>query len=268
MTAGGSYIIRWKGRQFGPFDREGVIEALKAREISLAHEIYCNSSWMPLGDFLTDVKELELFESARLRADLERSENQRTVASAQIGALEKQIEYLKVGRLLSSQVCPTARRAPPKRELKYATFFKRGCAKCIDIFIMAFAAAIVVAGVGLLMFIFPTFFGVLGSPDFSARTRMGVFVICYAALAPIGYWLYSAGFESSHRQATFGKAAFRLKVCSLDGGQISFATATWRHFASYLSLIPLGIGFVLALATARRQALHDLLAKTVVTMDS
>jgi len=80
----------------------------------------------------------------------------------------------------------------------------------------------------------------------------------------IGPWLYEAFMLSSEWQATVGKRAMNMVVTGVDGTRISFARATGRHFAKYLSAFILGIGFIMAFFTARRQALHDLIAETLV----
>lgn len=77
-------------------------------------------------------------------------------------------------------------------------------------------------------------------------------------------WLYWAGMHSSRYRATVGKRLFRLRVVDFDGERISFARATGRHFASILSGLTLGIGYIMVAFTRRRQALHDLIAQTLV----
>jgi uncharacterized RDD family membrane protein YckC len=78
-------------------------------------------------------------------------------------------------------------------------------------------------------------------------------------------WLYFAGMESSERQATFGKSVMSLRVTNYDGQRISFGHATGRYFAKIVSgMIPLAIGYIMAGFTEKKQALHDLIAGTLV----
>lgn len=77
-------------------------------------------------------------------------------------------------------------------------------------------------------------------------------------------WLYGAGFESSRWQATPGKMLLGLRVTDLEGRRITFLRATGRSFGKWLSGLPLGMGYVLAAFTDRKQGLHDLLAGTLV----
>jgi len=77
-------------------------------------------------------------------------------------------------------------------------------------------------------------------------------------------WAYYALLESSPAQATLGKIAFGIKVTDAGGGLISFRRASVRYFCKSLSTLVLGIGWLLPFLTPRRQALHDLLAGTLV----
>jgi uncharacterized RDD family membrane protein YckC len=77
-------------------------------------------------------------------------------------------------------------------------------------------------------------------------------------------WIYEAAMESSSKQPTLGKMALGLKVTDLEGQRISFARATGRHFAKFVSGIILLIGYIMAGFTERKQALHDMIAGTLV----
>jgi uncharacterized RDD family membrane protein YckC len=80
----------------------------------------------------------------------------------------------------------------------------------------------------------------------------------------LGSWLYEAVMESSSRQATLGKMALGLKVTDLQGNRMSFGRATARHFCKYISGMILCIGYIMAGFTDRKQALHDMIAATLV----
>jgi uncharacterized RDD family membrane protein YckC len=57
-----------------------------------------------------------------------------------------------------------------------------------------------------------------------------------------------------------------LKVVDIDGNRISFGRATGRYFGKWLSAITLCVGFIMAGFTVKKQALHDLVAGTLVVM--
>jgi Tfp pilus assembly major pilin PilA len=77
-------------------------------------------------------------------------------------------------------------------------------------------------------------------------------------------WIYKAGLESSSVQATVGKLALGIKITSMSGRRIGFWHATGRLAAELLSVFTFWIGFLFAAFTKRRQALHDLIARTLV----
>jgi uncharacterized RDD family membrane protein YckC len=77
-------------------------------------------------------------------------------------------------------------------------------------------------------------------------------------------WLYYALMESSSKQATIGKLALGLKVTDLYLRPIDFGRASGRYFGKFLSGLTLLIGYIMAGFTARKQALHDMLAGTLV----
>lgn len=76
-------------------------------------------------------------------------------------------------------------------------------------------------------------------------------------------WLYEALLTSSDWQATLGKKMLNLRVTDEEGNRISFARASGRHFAKYVSSFLL-IGYIMAAFTDRKRALHDMLAGTLV----
>src|SRR5207253_11342320 len=89
-------------------------------------------------------------------------------------------------------------------------------------------------------------------------------LIAIVVLQMIVGWLYSALFVSSSSRATLGKRLFDLQVTDERGRQVSFSRATARHFARKLVFPTLTYGFLMMAATEKRQALHDLMAGTLV----
>ncbi|HEY4710966.1 MAG TPA: RDD family protein [Candidatus Acidoferrales bacterium] len=81
-------------------------------------------------------------------------------------------------------------------------------------------------------------------------------------------WLYWALLESSAWQATLGKKILGLRVTDLEGRRISFARASGRYFGKLFSQLILLIGFLMAAFTARKQALHDMIAGCLVVRSS
>jgi len=89
-------------------------------------------------------------------------------------------------------------------------------------------------------------------------------IIRIAIISTILQWLYFSLMESSAWQATLGKKALGLTVTDLEGRRISFGRATGRYFAKIISSLILFIGYIMAGFTEKKQALHDLIAGTLV----
>jgi uncharacterized RDD family membrane protein YckC/type II secretory pathway pseudopilin PulG len=63
---------------------------------------------------------------------------------------------------------------------------------------------------------------------------------------------------------TFGKKVFNLWVTDLDGQPLSYPLSFWRWVSYFFSIIPLGLGFVLAGIHPEKRGLHDLISRTKV----
>jgi uncharacterized RDD family membrane protein YckC len=77
-------------------------------------------------------------------------------------------------------------------------------------------------------------------------------------------WLYYVLFESSAKQATWGKMICGLKVVDMHGGRLSFGKANGRYFAKFISLLTLCIGYLLCVFTKNKQCLHDIISGCLV----
>lgn len=80
----------------------------------------------------------------------------------------------------------------------------------------------------------------------------------------VAIWLYFAVQESSWRQATIGKHVMGIKVTDMYGERLSFWRATGRHLGKILSSALFAIGYLMAGFTEKKQALHDIMAGTLV----
>jgi uncharacterized RDD family membrane protein YckC len=146
----------------------------------------------------------------------------------------------------------------------YGGFWIRVVAAIIDAIIVRIPVHIVGAIFGLSGFALGGLGAMGGFGHIAALPLMlfggGVLVLLIIA----GSWLYEAFMLSSPYQATLGKMIFGMKVTDLAGNRISFARATGRHFAKYLSTLTLFIGYVMVGFTERKQGLHDMIAGTLV----
>lgn len=80
-------------------------------------------------------------------------------------------------------------------------------------------------------------------------------------LIGLGYFAYM---ESSASQATFGKQLLGIKVTNEAGGALTMQGALIRYVAKILSAVILLIGFLMQPFTAKKQALHDIIAHALV----
>jgi uncharacterized RDD family membrane protein YckC len=144
--------------------------------------------------------------------------------------------------------------------VEYAGFWSRVAASLIDGLVLFIATLPInfLFGYGLL----PqrpqqhNFFGE-GSPENWTYLE-------YTTLTAIISWLYFSLMESSRRQATPGKMALGILVTDEFGNRITFGRATGRFFSKVISYITLTIGFMMAGWTRKKQALHDIMARTLV----
>lgn len=153
---------------------------------------------------------------------------------------------------------------PPKITLKitiaYAGFWLRAVAFIIDLLILTFASfpilwKLIERNVGPE----PSYHDYFAF--YASGTRQA---IAFQLLLQLICWLYFAAFESSRWQATPGKKILGLYVTDLNGKRISFARSTGRYVGKALEQFTLFIGFLIAGFTARKQALHDIVASCLV----
>jgi uncharacterized RDD family membrane protein YckC len=137
-------------------------------------------------------------------------------------------------------------------QLAYAGFSKRFFASLIDgviIFCVLVAPLIILAVAG------------------ASEETVSAGAVIIQLLAVVGSWIYEAVMDSSSKQGTLGKMAIGIKVTDLEGKRITFGRATGGHFGKYLSYFTMYIGYLMAAFTQKRQALHDIIAGTLVLED-
>jgi uncharacterized RDD family membrane protein YckC len=133
-----------------------------------------------------------------------------------------------------------------KSDIAYAGFGRRALAYLIDaVFLLGIE---ILVALGVLMI----------APD----NLQAIFNVAPVSVA-VG-WAYFVVLESSPARATLGKMALSLYVADKYGDPITFRRALARNLLKSISWLLLGIGFVMTAFTPRKQALHDLLAGTLV----
>jgi uncharacterized RDD family membrane protein YckC len=99
---------------------------------------------------------------------------------------------------------------------------------------------------------------------FDIQDELSISLVNFATLIMLS-WLYYTLQESSDKQATIGKQAFKIIVTDMNGDRISFGRATGRYFAKLPSGLSI-VGYFLAANTEKKQALHDSLSACLVRL--
>jgi formylglycine-generating enzyme required for sulfatase activity/uncharacterized RDD family membrane protein YckC len=134
--------------------------------------------------------------------------------------------------------------------VEYAGFWKRFAALIIDSMIISIVTYIVYLMIPVMLS--------RGRPESEVFSGWIVWMIVN--------WLYGAVMESSSGQATLGKMALGIIVTDYEGERISFGRATGRLLGKIISSLILLIGYLMAGFTEKKQALHDMIAGTLVVV--
>jgi uncharacterized RDD family membrane protein YckC len=108
----------------------------------------------------------------------------------------------------------------------------------------------------------------LDSADQAEALSMASEIIAMAGISQFIFFtiqtLYFALMESSNYQATIGKMVLGLKVTDVNDGKLDFIKALVRNLSKIISGMILLIGYIMAGFTEKKQALHDMIAGTLV----
>jgi eukaryotic-like serine/threonine-protein kinase len=191
---------------------------------------------------------------------------------------------------------PNQNQAPDNSKVDYAGFWKRAIAYLID-YVIIIIAGMVISGIlgSILVDVFPStgtlpsFIpkdkitttpitdAVVGGFFASSCSLFGLLVVFVASDPPpfpvakftsiavlILQWLYFVVLESSNLQATVGKMPLRIIVTDVNGKRLSFGQANIRYWSKNISGLILCIGYIVAFFTKKKQALHDIIANSVI----
>jgi uncharacterized RDD family membrane protein YckC len=158
---------------------------------------------------------------------------------------------------------PSAAYAPTPA-VRYAGFWLRFLAYVIDSIVISLVVMAIAIPLILVLGLGAGLSGAGGDPNPAAIMALISLYFGFIIAAVVGQWMYFAYSESSTWQATLGKRLLGLRVTDLNGGRIGFGRATGRFFGKILSGMILNVGFIMAGFTEKKQALHDMLASTLV----
>lgn len=156
------------------------------------------------------------------------------------------VQAAEIPRLFTPPLPRRGKIADAIQAVAFAGFWRRAVALVIDLIVITIVSSI--------------WFAACHS---TAKTPEGKEVLA-SVLAFMVSFFYYVRCESGEHQATWGKRALGLAVTDLRGKPISGWRATLRYLARIFSGLTLGIGYLMAGFTAKKQALHDIVAGCLV----
>lgn len=140
--------------------------------------------------------------------------------------------------------------------LKFSSVFRRFLAYLVDITIICILTLILTS---IIKVFFLLFGGVRGAYWFELYWWFMNGIVAFILSI-----FYFSLFLCTSLSSTLGQLLFRIKVVDQFENPISFGRAIGRYFASYLSVLTLFLGIIMAFYNPNRQMLHDKICKTYV----
>jgi uncharacterized RDD family membrane protein YckC len=236
----------------GPFTRAQLAEKLRSGEFSLSDLAFVEglSQWTPLRDVLARVDVTEM-------------------------PLPPPVTAPPVPAPVSppSAYSYAATMQPPSH-LVFAGFWVRFAAYLIDAVILSVPIGILGVIVGVVMVAAGAASGFTHSmqnfnSDSPANAAFPIAIVLFELVIGAGFavlgWLYFALLESGPHQGTYGKQIMNLKVTGMTGERVSIGRASGRFFSKIITgMVPFAMGYIMMVFMDKKQALHDLIASTLV----
>jgi uncharacterized RDD family membrane protein YckC len=134
----------------------------------------------------------------------------------------------------------------------YASFGRRAAAHLADWFFLLIPALLLLGTAASMM-----------NFDPNSNPSAATVIVVYGPPLLL-FWLYRAVTLRGPRQGTWGMRLVGIFATDLQGRRLSFARASARHFASFVSFYVAYLGYLMQPFNARRQTLHDRLSGSVV----
>ena len=150
--------------------------------------------------------------------------------------------------------------------MNYAGFWKRFVAIIIDAILLGCLQWLVLTPILTSMgFISDVADMANGDGDpFALMTKLIALMSVSSMIGWVVNILYFSFMESSKYQATIGKLALGIVVTDISGQKLDFVKALIRNISKIVSSFILFIGYIMAGFTEKKQALHDMIAGTLV----
>lgn len=150
--------------------------------------------------------------------------------------------------------------AIPESEMVYAGFWRRFVALLIDGLLLTIIIVPILAISGAILTPMMMAGAINGEPSMGPMIAL-IAINGFMSLLGAFYFVF---FERSASGATLGKRLIGIRVVDKEGRRIGFGRAIGRLLGKIVSGMPLYLGYVMAGFTGRKQALHDMIAGTLV----
>ena len=243
-------------RQVGPIGKAELQTLIKARKVNSQTLVWQPGmhTWEELGLF---VRHKTQSSSQSVQSDTAIASIQQSVCS-ECGQTFAEDDMI---RFEDAWVCATCKPIFVQKikegvtlagAMEYAGFWIRFGAWFIDKIILA---------IGTSMIYLPlSFMGVFSFDQPAVFAIIQLFSWILNIIIPAAYESWFVGKYA----ATPGKMACKLKVVVADSTQVSFARSVGRHFAKYINIFTVAIGYIMAGFDDQKRALHDRICDTRV----
>jgi hypothetical protein len=151
---GASFLVRWRGRQEGPYSVEIIEKKLSANEIGLLHEILHNGQWVTIREYLAE-REATLHAQQQAREEQERRE--RDEADRQVREIETQQRAAALAEeKRRNDLAELAAKRPPNQE-DYSKSSPHGVAQKGSSSARNFGAFLIIAGLAVAAYFWLAF---------------------------------------------------------------------------------------------------------------
>lgn len=133
---------------------------------------------------------------------------------------------------------------------KYAGFWRRFLASAVDNLILF------LIGIGISFS--------LGSNPYATSAAKNNLELFDLALSTVVFILYSLLFWVNYDGSTPGKKLLAIKIVHSEGKPLNYGISFIRYLGYFVSLIPLGLGYIWVAFDSKKQGWHDKIAGTYV----
>jgi hypothetical protein len=150
--AGAQFLVRWRGRQEGPYPAAVIEVKLAANEIGLLHEIFYNGKWVTIRDYVAE-RETVLRAENQAREDQEKRMRQAAEQEAREQEEHRQAEILAEERRRSEQIAAAKSRQMTEDNSRQPTQANQTSSSGLQ----TLGAVLLIAGIALAAYFFLAF---------------------------------------------------------------------------------------------------------------